>query len=284
MIVQIEGTELFVKRHGSGLPVLTFHGPGFDHTMLRSWLDPLATTRDLIYFDQRGCGRSRREDLSQVTDATWAADADALRESLGLEQVIAFGHSYGGCLAQEYALRYPHRVRGLILCSTAPAFDYPEAMMANAQARGTAEQFEALQKAFSVPIASDAELGRVWRRILPVYFHAYSPVAAEALGRELQFSAAALNRVLFALLPRFNTVDRLSEIHVPTLVLCGVSDWITPPDHAAQRFADRIRGSSLVLFHQSGHHPYVEEPERFLTAVDAWLKGLPSADSPDVAQ
>jgi proline iminopeptidase len=284
LIVNVNGTELFVARHGEGVPLLTFHGPGFDHTMLRPWLDPIGTTCELIYFDQRGCGRSRREDLSQATDLTWTTDAEALRESLGLEQVIVFGHSYGGCLAQEYALRYPDCVRGLILCSTAPAFDYPEAMMANALARATDEQFAMLQKAFSAPLSSDAELRQAWQATLPVYFHSYSPCAAEALGAELQFSAAALNRVILDLLPLFNTLDRLAKIEVPTLILTGTSDWVTPPDHAAGRLANLIRGASMVMFRESGHYPYVEEPERFLSAVDTWLTDVLTAGPPDAAQ
>jgi len=254
--------------------MLTLHGPGFDHTLVRRWLDPLARTCELIYFDQRGCGRSRREDLSQATNATWTADAEVLRLSLDLGKVIVFGHSYGGCLAQEYVLAYPNSVRALILCSTAPAFDYPDVMMTNAQARATPEQFVILQRAFGAPLSGDDELAQVWRTVLPVYFHAYSPTAAEVLGADLQFSAAALNRVLLELLPTFNTIDRLEQIDVPTLILGGVSDWVTPPTQA-HRLAEGIDRSSLVLFQRSGHYPYFEEPERFVAVVDGWLDALP---------
>lgn len=275
MIVPVNGTELFVARHGSGSPLLTIHGSGLDHTSLRRWLDPLGPTCELVYFDQRGSGRSRREDLSHATDASLIADAEALRASLGLEQIIVFGHSYGGCLAQEYALAYPQHVLGLILCSTAPAFDYPEVMMANARARSTPEQFSMLQRVFSVPLSSDEEFAQAWRTVLPIYLHSPSPLAADALGADLQFSAAALNRVLFALLPRFTAVDRLAQIKVPTLIIGGMSDWVTPPDYAAQRLADGIPGSLLALFHQSGHYPYFEEPAHFVSVLGAWLKGLP---------
>jgi proline iminopeptidase len=105
----VNGTDLFCIRQGTGIPLLTMHGPGFDHTVLRPWLDPLDEDFELIYYDHRGCGRSRRQDLSAVTDGTWVEDAEALRKTLGLDKAIVFGHSYGGCLAQEYALTFPAR-------------------------------------------------------------------------------------------------------------------------------------------------------------------------------
>lgn len=272
--MQVNGTELFVTRHGEGAPILTLHGPGFDHTMLRPWLEPLGAYHELVFYDQRGCGRSRREDLSAVTDRTWVEDADAVRRALGIGQLVVFGHSYGGCLAQEYALAYPERVRALILCATAPAFDYPEAMMANARARATPEQFDAVANAFSAPAKDDASFRDVWLRIMPIYFHRYHPRFGDALNRDIQFSAAASNRLVFHCLPRFNALSRLRRIEAPTLVLAGASDWVTPVDHGANRLAAGIPRAATHLFEASGHFPFVEEPDRFVSAVKAWLQGL----------
>ncbi len=140
--------------------MLLMHGGlGYDHTYFRPWLDVLGERTELIYYDHRGNGRSSRpESWEGITHETWAQDADALREHLGHERVLLFGHSYGGFLAQEYALRYPERLEGLILCSTAPVFDYPEVAMANAAARTTAAQFQALTEALSAPVRDDDAL------------------------------------------------------------------------------------------------------------------------------
>lgn len=274
MKIPVNGTELFVTRHGRGRPLLTMHGPGFDHTMLRPWLDPCGKTHELIYYDHRGSGRSRREDLSAVTDRTWVEDADALRDALGLEQVILFGHSYGGCLAQEYALAYTRRVRGLILCATTPAFDYPDVMMANARSRATPSEFDAILESFSTPFKDDGVFQTAWTRILPVYFHRYDARLGDTLTRDIRFSAQSCNRVLFHCLPTFNTVARLGEIEVPTLVIAGASDWITPPACGANRLAMGVPRSSLTVFENSGHFPFVEEPDRFVATVSRWLKDL----------
>lgn len=274
MNVELNGTRIFYTRHGRGLPLLTMHGPGFDHTMLRPWLDPLADSGELIYYDHRGTGRSRREEMSAVTDSTWTEDAEALRQALGLWDVIVFGHSYGGCLAQKYALTYPEHVRGLILCATMPVFDFTDVMMANARARGTPEQFETLVSAFSQPLEDDGDFRAKWTKAMPIYFHRYDAEIGAMLSRNILFSAKAMNQVLFTGLPGLNTLSRLGTIEAPTLVLGGRSDWMAPPEHAAARLHEAIKGSSLTIFESSGHFPFVEEQPLFLSIVRDWLSGL----------
>jgi proline iminopeptidase len=243
--------------------------------MLKPWLDPLSDTAELVYYDQRGSGRSRCTELSDVTNQTWVLDAEAVRASLGLNDVVVFGHSYGGCLAQEYVLAFPDRVRGLILCSTMPALDYPEAMMANARARATPEQFDAVVAGFSVPARDDEAFRDLWTRILPIYFHRPGESMAQLIQSQQQLSAAASNRAIFTCLPTFNTLDRLNRIDTPTLVMTGRSDWVTPPDHAALRLSRLIPGAKLRIFESSGHFPFIEERDAFVSTVRDWLSSLP---------
>ena len=143
MQAQVNGTTLFYTTHGHGIPTLLMHGgPGLDHTYFRPWLDALGDVAELIYHDHRGNGRSERpSSLDELNHETWVEDADRLRAVLGHERIVVLGHSYGGLLAQEYALAHPERLAGLILCCTAPAMDYQETMIANARARGTSAQF-----------------------------------------------------------------------------------------------------------------------------------------------
>ena len=121
--VQIGDARLFTRVVGSGPPMIVLHGgPDFDHTYLLPELDRLAQHARLIYYDQRGRGRSadgvRPED---VTLASEMSDLDGLRHSIGVESVGLIGHSWGGLLAMEYAARHPDRVTRLILLNTAPA-------------------------------------------------------------------------------------------------------------------------------------------------------------------
>src|SRR6059058_5889365 len=104
MLVPINGTEIFYEELGRG--ILVMHGGlGFDHTYFRPFLDPLAEQGRLVYYDHRIYGRSGRPPLETLTHEQLVEDAEALRRHLGLGQMVLIGHSYGGFLAQELALR-----------------------------------------------------------------------------------------------------------------------------------------------------------------------------------
>lgn len=262
---------------GNGPPVLLMHGGlGLDHTTLRPWLDPLANEVQLIYYDHLANGRSEYAGADEALDhELWVESADALRDRLGHEKVILFGHSYGGVLALEYTLRHPDRVAALIVCNASPAFDYPEAVMANAKRKAADEAaFQHVVAALSAPVPDDDAAGAVFRRIHPLYFHDYDPARHDAVLEDVRFRAVALNRSTFVCLPAFDVRDRLGEIRVPTLVLSGADDWIMPVEHAGERLAAGIPDVEHVVFEQSGHWPFVEETERFLDVVGGWLERI----------
>lgn len=271
----LEDGALHYETLGHGPPILLMHGGlGLDHTTLRPWLDPLSDSAELIYYDHVGNGRSeftgRRESL---TNERWVADADALRERLGHERLVVFGHSYGGLLALEYALRHPDRLDGLILCNVAPALDYPETVMANARRKAPDEAtFQAVLDALSGPVEDDEAAAAAFRRIHPLYFRAYDPARHDAVLDDVRFRAESMNRSTFECLPSFDVSGRLEEIETPTLVLSGADDWIMPPEQGGARVARGIPHAEHVIFGESGHWPFVEERARFLAVVRDWLE------------
>jgi proline iminopeptidase len=273
-IAKLRGIEIFHTLHGEGPPVLTMHGGlGLDHTYLRPWLDPLGERATLVYYDHRGNGRSSRPpSLDDVDHGTWADDADALRSSLGHDRVVLLGHSYGSFLALEYAVRYPQRLAGLVLVGATPRFDYPEVVMANAARRGTPEQLAALQAGLSAPAADDASYARVWRTIAPLYFQRFDADVWRRIEETTRFSAAAFNAGMFRCLPRFDVLGGLGELRVPTLVLTGRHDWITPVEQGGGRIERSMPDAKLVVFEESGHYPFIEEPARFIEVVGSWLR------------
>jgi len=276
MFAQIHGHEVFYTIHGQGRPMLLMHGgSGLDHTQFRPWLDTLGDRLQLIYYDQLGQGRtSRPESYENVGIDTWADEADALRDFLGHDKIILFGFSYGGFVAQEYALRHSTHLAGLILCDTAPVLDYTDIIMANAQARSTPEQMQFVIKALSEPAVDDADFQKSWMTILPLYFKQYDPQVGAAMDTTTHYSAGAFNHGMGTLLPAFNTLERLGEITVPTLIMAGQHDWITPPLQGAERLHAGIPNSQLVLFEDSGHFPYVEEHDTFVQVVSDWVSHL----------
>ena len=276
MQAQVNGTELFYTTHGSGRPMLVMHGGlGLDHAYFRPWLDELGDVAELIYYDHRGNGKSARPaNWEGITHATWADDADALRARLGHEQIILYGHSYGGFLALEYALRHGEHLAGLILSCTAPALDYPEVIMANAERRGSPEIMQTVMTGLANPTDSDEGYRALMGTIMPLYFKRYDPEIGRQIDAVSTYSGGAFRHSFTACLPVYNVLDRLGEINVPTLILSGREDWITPPAQGGERLHAGLPNSELVIFEESGHFPFIEEPERFNAVVKDWVRGL----------
>ena len=274
MLLRGDDVELFYTTQGSGRPMLLMHGGlGPDHAYFRPWLDALGDRIELVYYDHRGGGRSSRlASFASITHETFVDDADRLMRHLGHERFVLFGHSYGGMLALEYALRHPARLDGLVLCCTAPAWDYGEEIARNAAARGTLRELEALDELRRIPIESDERFRQLWVDIQPLYFHRVDPGAITMMDAQMRYSASAyeLSEVLLA---RFNLSERIHGIDVPTLIITGRDDWVTPPSQA-KRIQSTLPHAELVIFEESGHYPFVEERERFIQTVGDWIAAL----------
>ncbi len=264
--VEVHQTQLFYIRRGTGVPCLVMHGGlGLDHTYLRG-LDIVSDVFHLVYYDHRHNGRSGRPLLESVTHAQLAADAEGLRQQLGFGKVAVLGHSYGGFIALEYALRYPESVSHLILLDTAPVFDYGEEIMNNAMARGgTPAMLEALTASPSTDEAMKSMLELIW----PLYFYRYQPAYDALLADTIMCAAVAGHQE--QMLSTYNTLPRLHEIGSPTLLVVGRDDFICPPSQA-QRMQAHIPQARLVVFEHSGHFPWIEEPALFIQTVKEWLE------------
>ncbi len=277
MQATVNGTQLYYHTLGQGRPIMFMHGGlGVDHTLFLPWLEPLAEDFQLIFYDHRGNGRSERpESLEGVTHDTWAADADALRQYLGLDKIVLLGHSYGGFLAQEYALRYQDHLAGLILLSTAPDFANSNNALDNVKARSTPEMVEVVASGLSKPFANDEDYAQFMHTIMPLYFKNTDYAKQMPDGELYSYSSLAHNYAFSTTVPQYNVTPRLAEIKVPTLVITGSDDWITPASES-ERIHQGIPGSDLVVFQESGHMSYIEETDKFLKLIKEWVNKLPA--------
>jgi proline iminopeptidase len=283
---KVNGTELFFDVEGPGLvphgPTMVEHqaclvlhgGPGMDHTYFRPWLTPLADSLQLIYVDHRGNGRSLRMANEEYTIEHMADDLEQLRLYLGLEQPIVLGSSFGGMLAQVYATRHPGRYSRLVLISTTPSYDFYREATAILHERGTDEQKRVMATLFEGKVRTEAEFRQWWDVMLPLYFYRYDPAAGDAmLGRTVGNPEIA--RYMFEhVIPHYDVRAHLGTFDVPCLIISGRHDWITPPSQG-EEIHRLIPGSEFVLFENSGHMPFIEEQEAFLTVVRRFL-GLPA--------
>jgi proline iminopeptidase len=264
----INGTELFYTTVGQGEPCLVMHGGlGFDHTMVHPGLDRLGETFQLVYYDHRGNGRSGRPPIETLAWEQLAHDAEGLRRHLGVGTIAIAAHSLGAYPALEYALRYPQWINRLILIGAVPAFDFFPEVIANMKERGASDDVVALLD-FS-QVTSDEVCKEHFHRLAPLYFHRpTNRLIEQALGR-VQFCAEA-SRATPSLIAAYTLEPRLKDIHAPTLVLAGADDFVTPVSQVV-RLRDGIPNATMAVFEQSGHLPYLEEPDEFFRVVRKWI-------------
>jgi proline iminopeptidase len=282
--------ELFVAELGSGPPIVVLHGgPDFDHWYLRPELDRLAESFRLIYYDQRGRGRSaagvRASDVSIESEL---ADLDALRHSLGLPRVAVLGHSWGGLLAMEYATRFPERVSHLILMNSAPASAADWALLREAvRAARSPGDLARMQHIAASPSYQDGEPGSdteyyrihfipavrdpALRELIVARLRTHFSAETVRLARAIEdrLYAATAGRTGYDLLPR------LGRFRAPTLVLHGRTDVI-PVDPMA-RIAAAIPGARFVVLADCGHFAFAEDPDAVYAQVSALLGDRPAA-------
>ncbi len=281
--VDLAAVRLYTRTLGSGEPLLVLHGgPALSHEYLYPGLSPLADVAKVVFFDQRGCGRSSKPADGRYDMATMAADVEGVRRSLRLGRVNVLGFSFGGMLAQEYALRYPGSLKRLVVAGAGPSGADINRRLAEVKAAASPQVREVVDRyesggAFTgdaYPAEYAAAADEAYR---PYSFHRLPgppPEVAAVLGH-LSFD---VYKVLWGdrgefevtgLLRDWDRLDDLSRISVPTLLLIGRYD-LTPVS-TAEEMGRRIPCSRLVVFEESGHFMYVEEAAKFLSEVRAFL-------------
>ena len=272
--MQIRDVSLFVKAMGKGYPLVLMHGgPSLDYQTLLP-LRPLADQFTLIFYDHRCNGRSVGPDVSSMTLENLTADADALRQALGFEQWAVLGQSFGGNVALEYALRYPQSLTRLILMDTGGDQWWVNQNAPDLLAkRGySASAVQAARRFYSGQVTPDEYL----RTILKFGKAYYYRDSLLALGKDMvsghmpKMQPEALIFGYGQALNGWTVMDRLDEIHVPTLVLAGRHDFLFPPEHQAI-LADRLPNARLEIIERAGHNPQIERPAEAIEAIRRFM-------------
>lgn len=267
----VRGVELFVRRIGSGPPVVVLHGgPGAHHDYLLPGFDALARGRELVYYDQRGGGRSPVPRDVPVGWTEHVADLEVLRAELGLGRLTLAGYSWGGLLALLYALEHAERVERLALVSPAPSWRAArERFEARFSKRNLDPAFQEARRALRESGLREQDPEAYQRRLFELsvapYFHdpelARDLVPFRITGRTQQ--------EVWASLGDYDLRERLPSLRgLPSLVLHGESDPI--PIEAARTTAGLI-GAAFHPVPRCGHVPYVEAHEEFVRVLGGFL-------------
>lgn len=270
----IQDVSLFVKVIGQGYPLVLMHGgPGMDHTTLLS-LVPCADQFTLIFYDHRCNGRSEGAAVSSMTWENLAADAEGLRKKLGFDKWAVLGHSFGGMVAMEYALRYPQSLSHLILMDTCGDTRWVQhnAPVILSKRGYSANAVQAARRFYNGQLAPSEVLPNVLKFVRAYFFHTslLKMVSEMIFGPRVKMRHETHVFGFSQLLTGWTVMDRLSEIEVPTLVLAGRHDFLFPPEHQAI-LADRLPNAKLELIECAGHNPHSERPDEVIQVIIEFL-------------
>ena len=263
-VARVRGIEMAYDDDGEGTPVVLLHGFPFERSMWREQSEALAGEFRVVAPDLRGLGETRAGG-ADVTMSAMAEDVAALLDGLSLRSVVLGGLSMGGYVAFECLRLFPERVRALLLADTRPQSETDE---------GRRTREETARRILKEGMASVVD--GMLPRLLTADTRGRRPDVVERLramilGTNPEGAAAAVR----AMAVRRDQTELLPSIGVPTLVVVGAEDPVTPPADA-EAMAAKIKGSRLRIIEGASHLSNVERPAEFNRALGDFLRGLPS--------
>jgi len=244
-VIKVNGIDLYYEVHGKGEPLLLIMGYGSNAGHWFVILPHLAARFKTIIFDNRGTGRSGKPEIPYTADMM-IGDAVGLLDALGIESAYVFGVSMGGMIAQELALRYPRRVKKLVLGCTSCG----GAHSVGSTPEATSFLFDPERAKLSDEERALSTVPWLWNED----FIAGHPEAVERYVKTTtQYPTPIhgyLSQANFVL--SHDTYDRLPQIKSPALVMTGARDRLIQHENS-RILASRIPGAELVVFEQAGH-------------------------------
>lgn len=284
-----DGVRLFYKVVGSGAETLVavHGGPGNTMESILPDLEPLAKNRRVIYYDQRGGGRSDLiKDRERLAIEKHVADLETVRRFFKLDKMTLLGNSWGGILISYYAAAHPERIERMILSdpgepTKAFAVEAVEEIQQRIDQRYNAEQkkrFAFLSNPQTWVKAKDPRaVCREWFQMLAPTYVSKTESLTKFKGELCSGSEEAVryqqfvNTQIWESLGDWNLLPSLGAVKSPVLVIHGVADPI--PIESSEAWAAAMPNARLLIIKDAGHISHVEQPEIFFSAVETFLKG-----------
>ncbi len=288
MFVRVNGTKLFFDVDGEGVTpdgetmrekptvVLVHGGPGADHSVSKPYFSQLTDIAQVIYYDQRGNGRSDLCKQDTWNLAQWGDDLKGLCDTLGIENPIIIGTSFGGFVTLSYATNYPEHAAGIALISTAAKVEFSSVYDAFERLGG-----EVIREISEAYWQNPTDEGRALYKDRCVPFYSFTKDSSiDWMRRVLWRNETALwfngpkNEH-----GRMDFRGDLSKIRCPTLIMVGEDDPITPPE-----FSDTIAAGltqdqvEYIKFKNCGHGVVRDQPEKALKALRRFILSVSLKD------
>ena len=288
MFAKLTDTTLFFDVVGAGLDATDFPlkdkpvlillngGYGFDHAYLRQGLDDLSEDYQLVYVDLRGQGRSFPSKVSSITFEKMSDDIAELMGVIGIDNAFIFGHSSGSFVAQKLAMRYPTKVKGLILVSSSMGMTvlpgkeeegYPTPFLKD---RAQGDLLDIAHHFFFSPTPiSEEDYQAYFNRVGPYYM---APSKMDQYQDIFKFVIHRLDLVnhFRSITPFFNSLGKVELVKNPVLLMAGVHDWATPAV-GSYMLSKKLENCEYVEFDGSGHFLFIEEHQKFKDLVKTFI-------------
>lgn len=277
--VEINGVKHFIKKIGNGTPLLVLHGgPGMFHDYLVSGFEKLTDDYQIIFYDQRGCGKTDfPTDTASITTENFVNDLESIRKHLGIEKLNLAGHSWGSVLALNYAKKYPNQINSLILIAPAPATsEYFDMMYKNMQKKRSDEDTKELVKLMSSKNFDKREPVTFKKAImLGDKVNLADQTKVEELYKPMNFTETTANNLLLvnSIMEKsffnYDITEGLDSISSLTLIIVGDLDNV--PFASNQLLQDNLPNARLEVLKKACHYPFFEANKEFNYAVKSFL-------------
>ncbi|SDW51418.1 proline iminopeptidase [Marininema mesophilum] len=267
--LQLLDCTIHSESYGEGETIVFLHGgPGDEHRYFLPHVLPLAETHEIFFYDQRGCGQSQQvNDPSLYTMMREVETLEALRREKGWDKMNLLGQSWGTMLGLLYASQYPERVRRLLLVSAVGVQGKDlHRFIVNLQQRMSPEEQKVMARLESEKDALGLERYHELEKeiIFPWYVYERSNLTRLT---ESKVNEKVHDRMWTDISTHFDLREKLHGLKgLPLRVIQGKWDLITPEDLTETLFP-YLPSKDLVVFEQSGHWPFLEEPKHFIEAV-----------------
>jgi len=279
-MIAVPGGNVWFKRvgGGAGLPLLVVHGgPGLPHDYLRS-LERLADEREVIFWDQLGCGKSECPSNTELwTMERSVAEMNAVVQALGPNRFHIFGNSWGGMLAQQYVLDATSGAISLTISNSIASIPQFSDMVSRLKSNLDPATQAAIDRHEADGTTYSPEYQAAIRTWNETYLCRVRPWPTELLEAFTNMGSEIFETMfgpsdfhIVGTIRSWDVFDRLAEITLPTLVLAGRFDECVP-EHMWEMH-QRIAGSQFELFESTAHMPFIEEPEKFDRVMRKFLR------------
>ena len=273
----INGSDVYYKTMGHGDPLLVIHGgPVLDHSYFLPHFERLAKDHQLIFYDQRACGRSSIEvDSASMNLSGFVEDIEQIREKLGFEKLDVLGHSWGGLVAMKYAIAHSDKINHLILAnSMAPSSaDWQKENLAAAN-NIDPEDKRRLDVIVSTGLLRSPKPVPYIKEMMMLSFKSqmFDKSNIDQLNLYIPENfqkRSAMFGLLGPDLASYNLYSDLKAIKAPTLVIYGEAEFA--PNLYASKMVDSLANGELKVIAASGHFPFIENPITFDRVVNSFL-------------